>query len=394
MTPPLIVLLVLVASFVYIYSYFIVRKRIHILLPSYVRWYKKNRSLNKGKRGAGPIHIMFTVVDHFEPGSNTKIVADWVNGYQIIADKHRDSEGAPVKHTWFYPLERLNENHNHLDLLAQLTSKGYGEIELHLHHRDDTEESLSKKLKEGIRIFNEHGALITTDNEIKFGFVHGDWALDNSIIVKKKNLCGVNSEISILRDLGCYADFTFPALYTDAQPQEINSIYYAIDDPLKPKSYNTGKNVAVNKYENIGDLMIVQGPTTIDFKNWKTYCFLRACSCGVEGRISNAEYAVDEWIKANVHVEGRPNWIFVKTHTHGAIPDRMKTFLGSNIEKIYTYLESTYNDERNYCLHYVTTREAYNIIKAAEAGLTGDPGQYRDFKIKPYQNTALRVEHQ
>jgi hypothetical protein len=35
-------------------------------------------------------------------------------------------------------------------------------------------------------------------------------------------------------------------------------------------------------------------------------------------------------------------------------------------------------------LHYASVREAYNIIKAAEAGKTGDPDQYRNFVIKPY----------
>jgi hypothetical protein len=34
-------------------------------------------------------------------------------------------------------------------------------------------------------------------------------------------------------------------------------------------------------------------------------------------------------------------------------------------------------------LHYVTARELYNIVKAAESGAGGNPGAYRDFVIKP-----------
>jgi hypothetical protein len=34
-------------------------------------------------------------------------------------------------------------------------------------------------------------------------------------------------------------------------------------------------------------------------------------------------------------------------------------------------------------LHYVTAREVYNIIKAAEAGLTGSPHDYRDYELPP-----------
>jgi len=330
---------------------------------------------------------MFFVVDHFEPGSKKEIVREWVEKYPLVADRHQDSEGTPPKHTFFYPAER-EERIEHLEMLAELASCGYGEVELHLHHRDDTAETLREKIRDGIRAFNRTGALRTSDGRVAFGFIHGDWALDNSIMEKGRNLCGVNNEISILRDEGCYADFTFPALYTDAQPEKINSLYYAIDDPVRPKSHNNGPDVSVKDPYNSGDLMIIQGPTTINFLNWKTYCLLRAASCGIEGRVSNPENAVDEWVRARVHVKGKPDWIFVKVHTHGAIPANMDFFLGSGVERIYSHLESKYNDGKDYCLHYVSAREAYNIIKAAEAGKTGSPEQYRDFLIKPYLNTV------
>lgn len=36
---------------------------------------------------------------------------------------------------------------------------------------------------------------------------------------------------------------------------------------------------------------------------------------------------------------------------------------------------------------FVVAREAYNIIKAAEAGHDGNPGDFRDFDIPPPANT-------
>jgi len=53
-------------------------------------------------------------------------------------------------------------------------------------------------------------------------------------------------------------------------------------------------------------------------------------------------------------------------------------------------LEIKYNDGQNYVLHYVTAREAYNIVKAAEYGLEGNPNQFRDFIIQPYENSKNR----
>jgi hypothetical protein len=48
---------------------------------------------------------------------------------------------------------------------------------------------------------------------------------------------------------------------------------------------------------------------------------------------------------------------------------------------MHTYLEQRYNDGSDYVLHYVTAREMYNIAKAAEAGMTGNPNLYRDYEL-------------
>ena len=50
---------------------------------------------------------------------------------------------------------------------------------------------------------------------------------------------------------------------------------------------------------------------------------------------------------------------------------------------MHAHLESRYNDGKQYVLHYVTAREVYNIIKAAEAGSAGDPNNYRDYLLPP-----------
>ena len=163
-------------------------------------------------------------------------------------------------------------------------------------------------------------------------------------------------------------------------------VYYAKDDPLKPKSYDSGIDVRVG-VPGSGDLMLIQGPLVVDLKHWKSFILLGIENSSIEFYNSLSMSRVDLWVKANIHVRGNPNWRFIKLHTHGAYIANTKIFLGDGIKKIYSYLGREYNDGANYCLHYVTAREAYNIIKAAEAGLSGDPNQYRDYLIKPYKNT-------
>jgi hypothetical protein len=371
------------------YGYLIVKKKIHIWFPSYIWWSIKNKKEVSKKTSMKPTHVMFLVADHFEPGPNTEIVNKWAKGYPKIAERHRDADGRPIRHTWFYPSEHSEERIEQLVMLAELASKGFGEIELHLHHRNDTEETLREKLWHAKSVFNKIGALITIDDKITFGFVHGDWALDNSVRVDGEDRCGVNNELIVLKDEGCYADFTFPAINTSAQPKMLNSIYYAKDDPLKPKSYNRGIDVGVNTPQSNGDLMIIQGPLTIDLRNWKRIFYPAIENAGIEGSRYPSIFRVDDWIRANVHVKGKPDWIFVKTHTHGAAQSSMQMFLGNPMDKLHSYLESKYNDGKEYCLHYVTAREAYNIIKAAEAGMDGNPNEYRDYLINPYKTSGI-----
>jgi hypothetical protein len=68
----------------------------------------------------------------------------------------------------------------------------------------------------------------------------------------------------------------------------------------------------------------------------------------------------------------------------------MDTLLGKPFEEMNEYLLDKYNDGENYVMHFVSAREMYNIVKAAESGLEGNPNEYRDYSIPPskYQNKS------
>jgi hypothetical protein len=61
----------------------------------------------------------------------------------------------------------------------------------------------------------------------------------------------------------------------------------------------------------------------------------------------------------------------------------MDILLGKAVDDMYSYLEQNYNDGSRYVLHYVTAREMFNIVKAAEAGHSGNPNDYRDYLLQP-----------
>jgi hypothetical protein len=78
----------------------------------------------------------------------------------------------------------------------------------------------------------------------------------------------------------------------------------------------------------------------------------------------------------------RPEWVFVKIHTHGTQERDMDTLLGDAA----THAPSSGAQlQRWQALRAALRhgREVYNIIKAAEAGLTGNPHDYRDYELPP-----------
>lgn len=363
-------------------------RHMHIWLGSYLR--RPSRP-----PVAGPVHVMFCFVDHFEPAwgkvdlaTQRARVDRWCSDYRALAGAHRDADGRAPQHTFFYPEEEYLEEH--LDKIASLCADGFGEIEIHLHHDNDTPDNFRRTIDNFNRLLHQrHGALSRDPDtgELAFGFIHGNWSLDNSR--GDGRWCGINNELILLRELGCYADFTLPSAPSDTQTAMVNAIYYATDDPHRPKSHNTGEPVRVGGQPS-GDLMIVQGPLGL---NWHDRRF------GIVPRIENADVRrscppsrarIDHWVRTGIHVEGRPEWVFVKVHTHGTQERDMDTLLGASADAMHSYLEEAYNDGRSHVLHYVTAREVYNIIKAAEAGKTGDPNDYRDFRLPRPPGVAER----
>lgn len=336
----------------------------------------------------GVVDIIFVKVDHWEPGckspdKNMENVLTWMRGYRQLADKHIDSDGEKLKHTFFYPLEQFQGYQ--VDSLVQLCSEGYGDIGVHLHHYDDSPETLRRKLNDGIDSLRAHGALISPDSQIHFAFVHGNWALDNSRDDNGKNSCGVNNEIEILLELGCFADFTFPALNSEAQPSRVNKIYYAKDDS-SPKSYDNGIESRVGLVVDPDMLMIFQGPMMIDWCDWRFKTHPTIDDGDLYHDMLPDLDRFDLWVRADIHVLDGPNWVFVRPHTHGCSPGGgIEANLGDAMENMLTEIEKKYRDSDKYRLHYMTAREAYNIVKAAEVGLSGNPDDYRDYIIKPYQ---------
>lgn len=342
----------------------------------------------------GKVHVILTLADHFEPGyvprsprarapydEQERRLEQWCRDYPKVLDGFRDADGRLFARSYFYPAEQYEPQL--LDRLAEHCRAGLGEIEIHLHHgvgHPDTADSTRRQLTEFRDVLaRRHGALCYRDGRgiPQYAFIHGSFALANS---NGGFACGVDSEMAVLADTGCYADMTMPTgPFHRSQTAKINSLYECTP-PLESKSsHKSGPDLRAGRRPTIFPLM-VQGPLLWDFHPAQ-----KGHLIGIENGALTAPNPptlrrLSLWKRAGVSVQGRPDWLFVKLHCHGMDPTQHEAMLGPAMKDFLRQLVEGAAD-RNEVLHFATAREMVNMILAACDGREGSPGDYRDYRL-------------
>ncbi len=356
-------------------------KNAHLWLPGYLQSLARNKP-------EGLVDILFCVADHFEPenqgaGPATRAarVHRWLEEYPVWAERFRDADGVHPRHSFFVPAETYAPEL--IEPLAALTRAGLAEVEVHLHHENDSGENLRRTLQMFTSTLAERHRLLSVDEagRVVFGFIHGNWALDNSLPGGRH--CGVNNEITVLLETGCYADFTMPSLPWESQSRVVNAIYLAVDDPHRPASHRRGVLAQVHTAIAPQQLLMIAGPVDLNWGDRRYGVFPRIDSGTIDFRNPPTIGRFARWVRAGVCVKGKPEWVFVKVHTHGAPERNADVLLGPLMRDFHESLASTFNDGRHYRLHYVSAREMANVARAATEGRSGNPGAYRDYRYRP-----------
>ncbi|MDR3622502.1 MAG: hypothetical protein P4L85_24335 [Paludisphaera borealis] len=358
------------------------RRGFNRCLVPYILQTRKRRT----RRHSDHIHALICIADHFEPGNegaSPEIAMDrvrrWVEMYPRLLGQFRDCDGMPPRHSFFYPIEQYNPEH--LDLLSELCCAGFGEVEVHLHHDGDTAETLRATLLEAKESLSRRHGLLPRhkdSGELAYGFVHGNWALDNSR--SDGRWCGVDNELDVLRETGCYADFTLPSAPSSTQTRKINSIYYARDDPHRPRSHDWGIDVGVGPAPPDA-LMLIQGPLVLDWRRRKWGLAPRIENGCLQSNQPPTSERLDLWLRARVQVPRRPDWYFIKLHTHGAPESNQRVLLGDPMIEFHRMLARRSQEDPRFHFHYVTAREMFNLARAAEAGWAGSISEARDYEM-------------
>ena len=353
----------------------------------------------------GPVHLVIAMADHFEPaidprGGENRVARDlqqrrlesWTREYPDVADGWRDHDGRPFAHTYFYPAEQYDEGL--LQMLADHCHAGWGEVEVHLHHgiwEPDTAENTRRVLTEfRDRLVSRHRCLAMEEgsDRPRYAFVHGNFALANSWGGQN---CGVDAEMKVLAETGCYADFTLPTgLHHPAQTVKMNSVYECGLPLEQAAPHRKGRDLAVGRAPQTFPL-IVQGPLLMNWAGGRQSLGLLIETGAVTRRNAMSLSRLALWKRARITVQGRPDWLFIKLHCHSMDPTQKDGVIGESFRSFLQELV-TGAQERKEILHFVTCREMTNILLAACDGRDGNPGSYRDYRFKRVVDLPLPVD--
>ncbi len=332
----------------------------HLWLPGYLKWRRQ-------KPAEPPKRLWLVVADHFEPHWNhpgdaiaRRRVDVWRNAWPKIARGNVDSVGRPARYTFFYPQEEYQPQL--LDPLAEMAAESIADVEVHIHHDGEGESNFLDRMSGFISALSErHGLLRRRNGRTLFGFIHGNWALDNAR--PDGRWCGLNNEITLLRDLGCYADFTLPAVPNPSQAGPVNTIYWATDDPQRPRSHETGQPVHPGNGAS-GDLLMIPGPLHLNWHNRRLW----------KPRIETGELASNDRVRPErfgLLIDAAPRIgadAFIKMYTHGAQERNLECLLqGGDLQALFSGMKREC-ETRGIELHSVSAWEMYEAVMRAAKG--------------------------
>jgi hypothetical protein len=337
-------------------------KSAELWLPAYIRDRSKNllHSRPPAKR------LWVAITDHYEPfggGVSAQVaaarVAEWQKRWPVIAAAAPlDAAGRPPCYTFFYPQE--DYDFTTIESLAELSRTGIADVEIHIHHHKDTAAGFAEKIATFCsRLRNDHGLLHQHNGRLVFGFIHGNWALDNSL--DRGNGCGVTGELQLLRDLGCYADFTMPSLPAESQSRIINRIYWTTGDPSRPRGYDHGVMATIGGGVQ-GDILMITGPTGLLYRE-RLKPRLEAGELAHHALPS--AYRVKRWLDFAPRLGDD---IFLKLFAHGAREDNAVDLLGSDtkagtLAPMFQWIKQA-AQERGLELHWTS---AFDMFRAVDA---------------------------
>ena len=355
-------------------------------------------------------HIIYMHADHFEPGACPIDICNerlkiWTNDLKKL--KIKPSLFVFPSFLMDYRDEKIITRPSSLTptiikYLKPMENNG-ADINLHIHHERWTTSSVTTEpwitLLDKKKVTDEQ-MLITHIIDVKkafedvgidmtsWGFVHGMWGLNAS----DTRICNIENEIIILKEHGCFGDFTFPAGRPRCTP-DMSGIF-SVPDKIGKKIYNTGfplkkgrnrlqeqKNFLIFYptesyfYISIDGLLINRGKTAYYYGSILDpvkYTEDKKNTVGVPCPEDSLKI-IQEWILSSMIIN---RTMIIKTHAHsmgnvfwefnGKIENQSPLFQSNHVERMDMLDKAI--DERHIKMHYLTARQLNDFCIQIDKG--------------------------
>jgi hypothetical protein len=149
-----------------------------------------------------------------------------------------------------------------------------------------------------------------------------------------------------------------PSGASPTQARLINSIYWAVDNPDEPKSYDTGIRVIPGGSAG-GDLLMIPGPFGL---RWAQRLIPRIEYGELCSYDPVSEYRVRRWLELAPRIGDD---IFLKLHTHGAQERHSQYLLEGGLELTLSLIARECH-RAGIDLHFATAWEMRQAVDTAE----------------------------
>ncbi len=378
-------------------------QRLAISLPWMLRypWWRVGEFSRRLSIPDAPQHVILTVCNHFEPSWNSngnnlewsvqqKRVEDWRRKVVALGRVVKDCDGTPFRHTNFYPIEQYHEGL--LDQLAEIQADGLGEVEIHLHHgveEPDTAQNLRRTLVEYRDILAERHNLLSRlpgSETPRYAFIHGNFALAN---MDGGRCCGVDEEMQILAETGCYVDMTMPAILYRSQTPRLNAIYQCGRPLYERAPYWSGPDLKVGDSPTLP--ILITGPLVFDWRRrYRGLPYPRIDDGALSSNYPLDSFRFQNWRNAGISVRGRADWVFIKLYCHAFFDHDREAMIGEEILRSLSDILEHSARTGEFKVHFASAREAFNIALAAIDGHSGNPHLYRDYNLRAIMQSDAR----
>ena len=155
--------------------------------------------------------------------------------------------------------------------------------------------------------------------------------------------------------------------FCDLPAERVSHIYWAVDDPHRPKSHDRGIDVGASP-RPADSLLMIQGPLLLDWNRRKFGVLPRVENACLQRSQPPDARRIDLWLKARISPAANPNWYFAKLHTHGVNEPNQSVLLSDPMVRFHNALKERMERNVHFHAHYVTARQMANLALAPPTG--------------------------